>query len=597
MDRLMPLYLNKPTSPLIKKRIASLVATLLVFSVSSAVAQQSDYIEPEQASGLHITASQTGKEFMLATANPLATQAGFDVLAKGGSAIDAMVSVQAVLGLVEPQSSGLGGGAFLVYYDAKNKKLTTYDGRETAPSNATPELFMENGEPLAFYDAVVGGRSVGTPGTVKLMYDTHQKYGKQPWESLLEPAITLAKEGFSVSPRLAGAIADDEERLSRYTDTQQYFFTPQGAPLPAGYLLKNPEYAETLSLLAAEGADAFYTGSLAESIAKKVQTAKDNPGVLSKEDLANYNIIERAPVCAPYLSYEVCGMGPPSSGALTVGQILSMTTSFDLKQWGPNHPNSWQVIGDATQLAFADRGLYMADSDFVTMPVGLLDTNYLAERARLITPGAPLSKAEPGQPTWKDKAVALAQDQAIELPSTSHFVIIDNKGNVVSMTTTIENGFGSRLMTNGFLLNNELTDFSFVPKADGKLVANRVEPNKRPRSSMSPTIVMKQGQPVLAIGSPGGSRIISYVSNALIRHLLWDEPLQDSLNNPHLINRFGTYDIEEGPSADQLATSLQEMGYKVNRRALNSGLHAIKITPDQLIGAADPRREGVVMGR
>jgi len=572
-------------------------APLLLAGSNIWAAQQSDAIEPEQASGLQETRSLIAKDFMLATANPLATQAGYDVLATGGSAIDAMVAVQTVLGLVEPQSSGLGGGAFMVYYDAEKHTLTTFDGRETAPIQAAPALFLEDGEPLSFYDAVVGGRSVGTPGTVKLIYDTHTTYGSQPWEQLLTPAIQLAEMGFPVSSRLAGAINDDKERLSRYPGTHQYFFTPSGVPLPEGYLLKNPEYANTLKSLASAGADAFYSGEIALSIISTVQSAEDNPGVLSLEDLSNYAIIERAPTCMPYLSYEVCGMGPPSSGALTVGQILGLIKPFDLSRWGPEHPYSWQVIGDATQLAFADRGLYMADADFVTLPDGLLDPEYLTQRASLIVPGKPIQTVEPGQPSWKNGALTRAMDQAIELPSTSHFVIVDKQGNVVSMTTTIENGFGSRLMTNGFLLNNELTDFSFVPESNGKPVANRVEPGKRPRSSMSPTIVMQDGKPVLAIGSPGGSRIISYVTNALIRHLQWNEPLQQTLNSPHLINRFGTYDIESGMPIDHLAKELESLGYTINRRPLNSGLHAIKITEGQLTGAADPRREGVVMGQ
>ncbi|SHF01279.1 gamma-glutamyltranspeptidase / glutathione hydrolase [Ruegeria intermedia] len=537
----------------------------------------------------------SAQNWMVAAANPLAVEAGARVLRNGGSAADAMVAVQVVLGLVEPQSSGLGGGAFLVWYDAATRSLTTLDGRETAPRAATPTLFQdENGEPLKFFDAVVGGLSVGTPGTPALLEDAHRRWGRTPWPGLFEDAIRLAEEGFAVSPRLAGLVAADAERLSRFPATADYFL-PGGTPIQQGQRLTNPDYARTLRILAREGAAGFYGGEIAADIVRTVRNAPGNPGVLSGADLALYQVIEREPVCAEYRAYEVCGMGPPSSGALTVGQILGLLNGFDLAALGPDSAEAWRLIGDASRLAFADRGRYMADSDFVPMPTqGLVDPAYLSARAALLTGPAALTEVAPGMPEF-DHALKWADDDSIELPSTSHISIVDADGNVLSMTTTIENGFGSRLMTNGFLLNNELTDFSFRTHRDGVPIANRLEPGKRPRSSMSPTIVLQDGAPVLAIGSPGGSRIIGYVAKSIIAWADWDMDVQQAVALPHLVNRFGTYDVEAGTEAEGLADALTELGFEVNARDLTSGLHAIEIR-DGLRGGADPRREGIALG-
>jgi gamma-glutamyltranspeptidase / glutathione hydrolase len=583
---------------MLKKRLlqALTLVPLLAVSQFSIAEQAADAVAPEEASGTEKKSLAHAQKFMVATANPEASKAGYDVLKAGGSAIDALVAVQMVLGLVEPQSSGLGGGAFVVYYDAANQKLTTFDGRETAPQEATPELFQdENGEPLSFYDAVVGGRSVGTPGTVKLMGELHDRYGTMPWEDLLEPATQLAQEGFIVSPRLADAIKGSAERLSRYPETKAYFFNLDGTPLEAGSRLQNTQYYETLRFLATYGADEFYTGQIAKKIVSQVRGAIDNPGVLSEQDLLSYRIKERAPVCLPYKEYDICGMGPPSSGALTVGQILGITEQFDLASLGANSPEAWQIIGDASRLAFADRGRYIADTDFVPMPQGLLDKPYLAERAKLITKGKALENAEPGEPEWRHP-IKQADDMAIELPSTSHISIVDKDGNAVSVTTTIENGFGSNLMSNGFLLNNELTDFSFKSHQDGYPIANRVEPGKRPRSSMSPTIVMKNNKPYLVVGSPGGSRIIGYVAKTLIAHLEWGMDIQQAINLPNMLNRFGTYDLEKGTEAETYAKALTDMGFKVSVQDLNSGVQGIVVEKDGLLGGADPRREGLVLG-
>jgi len=561
--------------------------------------QATDSVAPEITTGVSDRSAVTANDFMVAVANPIAAKAGHDVLSAGGNAIDAMVAIQMVLGLVEPQSSGLGGGAFLVYWDNEGDSLTTYDGRETAPKAATPTLFLNaDGEPLKFFDAVVGGRSVGTPGTLKLLYEVHSKHGKLPWSGLLQPAITLADLGFEVSPRLHGMIAADAERLSVHEATRAYFLDSNGSAHPVGHVLQNPAYAETLRQIADGGADVFYNGPIALGIVETV-IDNDNPGVLQPEDLATYQIKQRPPVCVAYRGYDVCGMGPPSSGALTVGQILGLLEPFDLASLGPDNPESWRLIGDASRLAFADRGRYMADSDFVPMPTeGLLDRAYLDERARLLEPGAVLTAEQvtPGTPPW-DHAMLLADDDSLELPSTSHFSIADPFGNVVSMTTTIENGFGSRLMTHGFLLNNELTDFSFRTHRGGVPIANRVEPGKRPRSSMAPTIIMKDGEPFAAIGSPGGSRIIGYVAKTVIAMIDWDVEIQSAINLPHLVNRFGTYDLEKGTAAERLKEPLEQLGYKANLRDLNSGLHGIVFGADGLTGGADPRREGVVLGQ
>ena len=585
--------------------------TLAGFAAGPVLAQQAaDAVNPEAATAGAIeglsdaaTASMAAKDagepvtsetFMVAAANPLAVEAGAEVLRAGGTAADAMVAVQAVLGLVEPQSSGLGGGAFLVWYDAESGELTTLDGRETAPADATPKYFLdENGEPLEFWDAVVGGRSVGTPGTPKLMEEAHERWGSRPWASLFERPIALAEEGFVVSPRLASLVAEEpEDRLPRFEATANYFY-PNGDPIESGDRLKNQAYADVLKAMAQRGADAFYDGPIAEAIVEVVQ---ENGGLLAMEDFRTYEVVERPPVCAAYNDAEVCGMGPPSSGALTVGQILGQLDGFDLASMGAQSAQAWTLIGDASRLAFADRGRYMADSDFVPMPTeGLVEPEYLATRAELLKPDQALEEVEAGSPPW-DHAMLWGDDASLELPSTSHISIVDGAGNALSMTTTIENGFGSRLFVRGFLLNNELTDFSFETHEDGRPIANRVEPGKRPRSSMAPTIVMRDGEPLLVIGSPGGSRIIGYVAQAIINYLEFGMNPQEALAAPHLVNRFGEFDLEEGSAAADLEGALQEAGFETNVRDLTSGLHAIAIEDGRLVGGADPRREGIALG-
>lgn len=591
-----------------------LTLALLLFAAPTAHAQQAaDSVAPEAAAGGApfaemsdavrgaLDAKAAGRpvdadDWMVAAANPHAVEAGARVLAAGGTAADAMVAVQTVLGLVEPQSSGLGGGAFLVWYDGASGEITTLDGRETAPLAATPRLFQDaSGAPLKFFDAVVGGLSVGTPGTPALMEAAHQKWGRQDWSGLFDDAIELAEQGVPVSPRLATLVAGDAERLSRFQATRDYFL-PGGVPLAEGTSLVNPAYADSLRQIAEGGAAAFYHGPIAQDIVATVQSASGNPGVLSTTDLAIYAVKERPAICVTYRAHDVCGMGPPSSGALTVGQILGMLESFDLASLGPDSPEAWRLIGDASRLAFADRGRYMADTDFVPMPTqGLVAPAYLSGRAEFLDTGAALAEVSPGNPEF-DHAGLWADDESLELPSTSHISIVDRYGNALSMTTTVENGFGSRLMVRGFLLNNELTDFSFRSHRDGVPIANRIEPGKRPRSSMAPTIVLSDGAPVLVVGSPGGSRIIGYVAKTVIAHLDWGMDPQTAVSLPHLVNRFGTYDVEAGTAAEMLTTPLADLGFEMNARALTSGLHVIAVG-EGLSGGADPRREGIALGQ
>ncbi|WP_020591347.1 gamma-glutamyltransferase [Kiloniella laminariae] len=577
-------------------KTAATTALLLSGALFIGAAQAQEAVQPEATHAVVQKQSVKASKFMVATANPLATQVGYEVLERGGTAADAAVAVQLMLNLVEPQSSGIGGGAFMVYWDAKSKKLTTFDGREKAPMAATPDYWLgADGTPVKWFDAVVGGRSVGVPGTLKLIETVQQRYGNQDWAELIEPARALAEGGFQISHRMASAIAgaQGEDKLDIFDSTRAYFFDKDGAPLKQGTLLRNPDFAAALALIQKEGSKVFYEGQIAADIVAAVKT-DINGGILSLEDLKAYEVIERAPTCAPYRGYEVCGMGPPSSGALTVGQMLSLLSHFDLPALGQG-AESTHLYLEAAKLAYADRGLYMADSDFVKMPEGLLNQDYLKERAGLIDPAKAMVKAEAGNPPWEE-AQLRAPDTQLERPGTSHFSIVDAQGNVISMTTTIETGFGSRVMTNGFLLNNELTDFSRAPEEDGKPIANRVEGGKRPRSSMAPTIVLKDGAPVLAIGSPGGSRIINYVAGALVNILDYGMDPQMAISQPHIVNRNGATDIEENTPAVALVSALQVKGHEVTVRDLNSGLQVIQIGKGELIGGADPRREGTVMG-
>lgn len=577
--------------------LACLISSALFFSSPSYAFQASDAVAPQISTTNSSKMLVKGKEFMVATANPHASQAGLDILKAGGTAADAAIAIQLMLGLVEPQSSGLGGGSILLYWDNTAKKLTALDGRETAPKAIKPEVFLDkDGKPLQFMDAVVGGRSVGTPGTVKLLEHLHKTYGKLAWADLFKAPIALAEQGFAVTPHMAEQIAASAESLAKFPSTKAYFFNAEGQPLAAGVTRNNPEYAATLKTIAEQGAKGFYEGPIAQAIVDTVKSSADTAGSLSLEDLTAYIVKERDVVCMTYRAHDVCGMGTPTSGGLAMAQILGMLNHYDLGKLGADSPDSWRLIGDATRLAFTDRNRYVADSDFVKVPTqAMLDPAYLKKRSELLSGSTGLKTVEPGDFTAATQS--RIDDNSLELPSTSHFVVVDKAGNIITMTTTIENGFGSRLMTHGFLLNNELTDFSFVAEENGQAVANRIEPNKRPRSSMAPTIVLKDKQPVLAIGSPGGSNIIAYTTNSIIGYLDWGMDVQKAVAMPHMVNRTGDYYLEKGTDAEKYQPVFAEMGYTVKVDNLNSGLHAIAIKADGLEGGADPRRDGVVLGQ
>jgi gamma-glutamyltranspeptidase/glutathione hydrolase len=582
-----------------------LMADAALWSAAFAQSSDADRPAPEGATPLARTSGpRTTQRDMVVAAHPLAAAAGAQMLAEGGSAIDAMIATQLVLNLVEPQSSGLGGGGFLLYYDAAAKQLTSFDARETAPAAAGPDLFLgPDGKPLRFIDAVVGGRSVGTPGIPRLLDSMHRRYGKLLWPRLFEPAIRLAEAGFAVSPRLAAAILDDKDTLQRYPSTRSYFFHADGTPLQAGETLRNPALAETLRAIAEGGADAFYQGGIAEDIVATVQGAAGNPGKLAESDLAGYQIIERAPVCAPYRRYNVCGMGPPSSAALTIGQILGILEPFDMSALPPAATQAVHLFAEASKLAYADRALYIADPAFVKQPgLGLIDPGYLSARTSLIDGRRAISKATAGEPPWREGRL-YAPDRSAEIPSTSHMSIVDDAGNIVSLTTSVESGFGSRLMVRGFLLNNQLTDFSFIAEENGKPVANRVEPGKRPRSSMAPTVVFAppnaagEAKPLYVLGSPGGARIIPFVAWSLIGLLDWQLDLQTAVSMAHVANLNGPTELEAGTGLVALNPALTALGQTVRVIDMNSGLHAIRIGDGELQGGVDPRREGAALGR
>lgn len=571
--------------------------------------------QPEGSSGYTEKPGWATEKFAVAAANPLATDAGYQVLKAGGSAVDAAIAVQMVLTLVEPQSSGIGGGAFLLH--AAGSRVEAYDGRETAPAAADENLFLlPDGKPMAFHDGVVGGRSVGTPGTVRMLELAHKEHGKLPWEQLFQPAIQLAENGFKVSHRL-NTLLQNEKYLPGDPVARAYFYDASGQPRPVGFLLKNPELAQVLRDIARNGSKALHEGPVAQAIVDKVQKHPSNPGKLSLADLAGYQPKKRAALCHDYRAqnvdyqreYRLCGFPPPSSGAIAVGQILGIlqytpATQLPLGTDGLPSPQWLHYYMEASRLAFADRGLYVADPDFVQPPGGswmrLLDPGYLAQRARLIGDQS-MKVAQPGNPagTRSSWAPMPAQPEY----GTSHISIVDAYGNALAMTTTIEDQFGSRQMVKGFLLNNELTDFSFTPKAaDGQPVANRVQPGKRPRSSMAPTLVFDKatGETVMSAGSPGGAQIIHYTAKTLYGVLNWGLTPQQAINLPNFGSLNGPSLLEEKRFPAATVEALRQRGAEVREQNLTSGLQAITRGTAHgrmlWLGGADPRREGVVMG-
>ncbi len=580
--------------------------------------------QPELSSGSTAKSGWATHSYAVAAANPLATRAGQDILQAGGSAVDAAIAVQMVLALVEPQSSGIGGGAFLIHHDGRTTQA--YDGRETAPALARPDLFLDAaGKPLPFMAAVVGGRSVGVPGVLRMLFLAHQEHGKLPWKALFQPAIHLAREGFAVSPRMATLLAA-EQALKTDPVALAYFFDARGQAWPAGHLLRNPELAEVLQAIAAKGPEALMQGEVARALVHKVQ-AHANAGSLALADLANYQPVLRAPLCFDYTpvatvrAYRICGMPPPGSGTLAIGQILgllSATPGADrpLAQGLPDA--QWlHLYTQASRLAFADRAQYLGDPAFVQAPAGqwesLLAPAYLKERARAISitgPGA--REVLPGVPGRLSVSYAPMPDQTEH--GTSHISIVDAYGNALAMTSTIEDGWGARLMVNrglglsgGFLLNNQLTDFSFEPTgADGKPVANRVEPGKRPRSSMSPVLVFERitapdgqtapGRLLLSAGSPGGAFIIHFTGKTLLGLLNWGLTPQQAIDLPNFGTLGGPLFLEQGRFSAATIADLRALGHPVVETPLPSGLQALQRQPGHWLGGADPRREGLVLG-
>lgn len=578
------------------KGLVSLLFIVTSLTIVAAPDKKREDREPEAATGVINKQAVVSKHAMVAAANPYASNAGVNILKLGGSAIDAAIAVQLVLTLVEPQSSGIGGGAFMLYWDKKTARLSTFDGRETAPAAATSDMFLdENGQAISWITAVVGGRSVGVPGVLAGLKKAHDSYGKLPWAVLFSEAIELAEQGFIVSPRLEKLVAMEfNPGITKLPTIKNYFF-PDGKAVKAGQRLKNPKLAAVYRSIAHDGVDAFYQGWIAKKIVAAVQHSPIAPGRLTLADMKNYTAKELPAVCGPYRQYQVCGMAPPSSGGVAIIQILGQLEKFDLKKLSINDADFVHLFSQSSRLAFADRNRYIADSSFVNVPTqGLIAKSYLDQRATLIDLNKDMGTAVAGMPTG---ALAQAEDNAFELPSTSHISIVDQEGNAISMTTSVEMGFGSAVMVEGFILNNQLTDFSLAPKRDGQWVANRLEPGKRPRSSMAPMMVFNQDNTLkLVVGSPGGSRIINYVAQTMIAILDWQLDPQSAINLPRITNRNKVTTLEKGTDLVKLKPALEAKGHKVKVGDLNSGLQAIELSNGKLHGGADPRREGTAIG-
>ncbi|MBS0232722.1 MAG: gamma-glutamyltransferase [Proteobacteria bacterium] len=567
--------------------------------LTSGVASAQDFRPaPEAPSGTTEKALVVAKRHMVVAAEPVAAAAGREILRKGGSAVDAAIATEMVLGLVEPQSSGLGGGALITYWDAKTRAVTTFDGRETAPAAAKPDRFLKDGKPMPFREAVLSGLSVGVPGVLRALYAAHEKFGRLPWKTLFDPAIKLAEDGFPVSPRLAVLLRDDDP--ANFAPAARAYFYRDGTKPPAqGSLLKNPDYAATLRTIAEKGPDALYSGAIADAIVEAVQNAKSVRGDMTAADLSGYVAKEREPVCVGYRGRQVCGMGAPSSGGLTVGAVLKLIEPFHQVQ-GPAAAMTapaLNIIAEAEKLAYADRNRYIADPDFIAVPSGLLNDHYLAERRKLIVPGKAIEKAEPGFPPGLAKKT-FGVDATYEVPGTTQVSIIDDDGNAFAMTATIESAFGSHLWAKGFLLNNELTDFSFKPvDDDGLAVANAVAGGKRPRSSMAPTIVLgADAMPEIVTGSPGGSQIILYVVKTLVGMIDWRLDAQRAASLTNFGSQGGPFMIEYSLPIMWSAFELTTYGQAVSGATMTSGVNTIARHNGLLEGGADPRREGVALG-
>lgn len=585
------------SSPPKNIRLPLLMLGLLLLSAPGR--SQEAWRAPEAATGRAEKAASVAERHMVAAAHPLAAEAGLKILRRGGSAVDAAIAVQMVLGLVEPQSSGLGGGAFIVSWNAAAKSLTTFDGRETAPAAATPDRFISSdGSLMSFDTAVRSGLSVGVPGVLRALETAHAKFGKLPWAELFAPAISLARTGFPMTTRLNALLRG--EGLDRFSaGARAIYFGADGAPLAVGALVHNDAYAQTLETIAKEGVGAFYDGPIAEEIVAAVAAAPFAKGDLTLEDLKAYKAVEREPVCFTYRLRKICGMGPPSSGTLTVAQALKLIEPFS-GITGPGasmSPQALHLIAEAEKLAFADRNRYIADPAFVQVPPGLLDSAYIEERRKLIARASTMEKPQPGVPPGLGKRTH-GIDTTHEVAGTSHLSIVDGEGNAVSMTTTIESAFGSHLMAAGFLLNNELTDFSMMPAGkDGIAAANRVEGGKRPRSSMTPLIgFAPDGSLEFVTGSPGGSRIILFITKTLVALIDWQMGPQEAAALENFGSDGGPFILESGSSDFWLTETLKTFGHNVSHEAMTSGVHTIMRRAGKLEGGADPRREGVAIG-
>ena len=517
------------------------------------------------------------------------------MLRQGGSAADAALATLLALTVVEPQSSGIGGGGFLVYEDGDGTP-ETYDGREKAPMAATGTWFFRDGQPMSFEEAQPGGKSTGVPGNVRLMALAHREHGRLPWARLFDPAIRLARDGFVVTRRLHHALERYRDIGGLSAEARALFYAPGGSPLPVGAVVRNPALAGFLTQLAARGPDGFYVGPNAQAVVATVNRAPRNPSAMTTGDLAAYEAKQRPVVCGSYRAHRVCGMGPPSSGATTVFATLKQLERFDLRALGPNSPTSWHLIAESMRLAYADRDQYLADADYVPVPVaGLVDPGYLARRSALIAPDRRMANVAYGAPPGA--TILLCPRRATPEAGTSHFVAVDRWGRVASLTSTIESAFGSGLMVNGYYLNNELTDFSFEPAKHGCPVANRVQGGKRPRSSMSPTIVYApDGTVRLALGAAGGATIIAQVAKAIIAVVDWNMTAQEAIALPVLYSPGDTVYLERGSSHEAMAPALRALGHKVQLREPSFKANAIERVGGRWVGAADPRSEGAAVG-
>lgn len=589
-------YLRNIMSNTATKGLITLVFMTTSLLASATSDQKREDREPEAATGILAKTTVITDHAMVAAANPYASNAGLNILKQGGSAVDAAIAVQLVLTLVEPQSSGIGGGAFMLHWDNNTAKLTTFDGRETAPAAATSDMFLKaDGKAMPWIEAVVGGHAVGVPGVLAGLKKAHEQYGKLPWALLFNDAIKLAENGFIVSPRLEKLVSLEFNPGITKLPTIKHYFFPNGKPIQAGQLLKNPKLAVVYRSIAKEGISAFYQGWIAKKIVSAVQHAAIAPGRLTLADMKNYRAKELSAVCGPYRQYQICGMAPPSSGGVAVIQLLAQLEKFEIAKLSNDDTEFAHLFTQSSRLAFADRNRYIADSSFVEVPTqALIAAPYLAKRAELIALERDMGKAVAGSPKAN---LVRADDNAYELPSTSHISIVDSNGNAVSMTTSVEMGFGSALMVEGFILNNQLTDFSLSPKREGQWVANRLEPGKRPRSSMAPTMVFNQDKTLkLVVGSPGGSRIINYVAQTIIAILDWQLDPQSAINLPRMTNRNAVTTLEKDTNLVKLKPALEAKGHKVMIRDLNSGIQAIELSNGKLKGGADPRREGLAVG-